>query len=601
MEKDLDMKLYNEYLKGEKGAFEMLYNKYKDKIQYFVYNIVKDYQKAEDITQETFLYVLQNSIKEDYSFKYTIYLIAKSKSINYIKSENKRTEIADQYLSKGENQAEKDLLEIVSKIETKNEIIEAIDMLDDKYRNAIYLTKIEELSYKETANILNESEQNIKNIVYRGKKRLRIILIKKGFDSMSKISKVSVIILCTTILLTGIAFAANFETIKKYFESRGIGNGIDNAMENGYIEEVNMESQEQKVSVENNNIIENMYMGVKIDDFIMDDYNLSVKFTFDFDENIDNVVDLSNLHNIELSDLYILDENKVVIYSLFYDKENDGFEKMCQKHNLDLKWGEFNEKFLNNGLNSFIVSSSKELRKVDLQYNMYTDKYPKSKELDFYFSKITFQENEKEEKTVLTGDWHIHLDVPEKFYNRTEEYYKVISSTNDKFDVYTAKVTDTGFEFGMTISGEKKAKYPEEVKKETKRIIEEYNDEKEDGIIVFRYDSLQNQKLNEMKNTSPYKELLEEYEINAHPILSRGTTGAVKSDVEEGCYIMNSEGKKFGCSLSPSRKSNSNFIDGDKYDFYETYTMTKYNATDDLTMVINYRGTREYIKLQKIQ
>lgn len=58
MEKDLDMKLYNEYLKGEKGAFEMLYNKYKDKIQYFVYNIVKDYQKAEDITQETFLYVL---------------------------------------------------------------------------------------------------------------------------------------------------------------------------------------------------------------------------------------------------------------------------------------------------------------------------------------------------------------------------------------------------------------------------------------------------------------------------------------------------------------------------------------------------------------
>ena len=41
MEKDLDIKLYNEYLDGEKGAFELLYNKYKDKIQYFVYNIVK--------------------------------------------------------------------------------------------------------------------------------------------------------------------------------------------------------------------------------------------------------------------------------------------------------------------------------------------------------------------------------------------------------------------------------------------------------------------------------------------------------------------------------------------------------------------------------
>lgn len=47
MEKDLDIKLYNEYLNGEKDAFELLYNKYKDKVQYFVYNIVRDYQKAE--------------------------------------------------------------------------------------------------------------------------------------------------------------------------------------------------------------------------------------------------------------------------------------------------------------------------------------------------------------------------------------------------------------------------------------------------------------------------------------------------------------------------------------------------------------------------
>ena len=47
MEKDLDIKLYNEYLDGNKEAFELLYNKYKEKIQYFIYNIVKDYQKKQ--------------------------------------------------------------------------------------------------------------------------------------------------------------------------------------------------------------------------------------------------------------------------------------------------------------------------------------------------------------------------------------------------------------------------------------------------------------------------------------------------------------------------------------------------------------------------
>ena len=69
MEKDLDIKLYNEYLDGNKEAFELLYNKYKEKIQYFICNIVKDYQKAEDITQDTFVYVMQNKIKEGYTFK----------------------------------------------------------------------------------------------------------------------------------------------------------------------------------------------------------------------------------------------------------------------------------------------------------------------------------------------------------------------------------------------------------------------------------------------------------------------------------------------------------------------------------------------------
>ena len=69
MEKDLDIKLYNEYLDGNKEAFELLYNKYKEKIQYFIYNIVKDYQKAEDITQDTFVYVMQNKIKEGIYFQ----------------------------------------------------------------------------------------------------------------------------------------------------------------------------------------------------------------------------------------------------------------------------------------------------------------------------------------------------------------------------------------------------------------------------------------------------------------------------------------------------------------------------------------------------
>ena len=207
MEKDLDIKLYNEYLDGEKGAFELLYNKYKDKIQYFVYNIVKDYQKAEDITQDVFIYVMQNKMKEGYTFKYYIYLVAKSRAYNQINMEKRRTEINEEYILNGVEQVGQDVADIITKNEKRQAIISSIDMLDDRYKNAIYLVKIEELTYQETAQILGESIQNVKNLIHRGKKELRKILIRKGFDEMNKVSKVIIIMLCISVLLAGGVYA----------------------------------------------------------------------------------------------------------------------------------------------------------------------------------------------------------------------------------------------------------------------------------------------------------------------------------------------------------------------------------------------------------
>lgn len=152
--KDLDLELYNKYMNGEKDAFETLYNKYKNKIQYFIFNIVKSYEKAEDITQEVFIYILQNKVRENCSFKYYIYLVARSRAYNYINQEKRRTEINEKYSLLDSEEIQKDISDLIEKQEREKELTEAINMLDDKYKNAIYLTKIEGLSYKETAEIL---------------------------------------------------------------------------------------------------------------------------------------------------------------------------------------------------------------------------------------------------------------------------------------------------------------------------------------------------------------------------------------------------------------------------------------------------------------
>lgn len=207
MKKDLDEKLYNDYLNGRKESFELLYNKYKKRIEYFVSNIVKDYQIAEDIMQETFIYVMQNKMKENVSFKYYIYMVAKSRAINHVNIEKRRTEIKEEYLYNLTEDVEKDVLEFITEEETKKEIIEAIELLDEKYKNAIYLVKIEELSYEETSPILGQTLQNTKNLIHRGKKELRKILLKKGFGKMNKIVKVGIVIFGITVGLTGITFA----------------------------------------------------------------------------------------------------------------------------------------------------------------------------------------------------------------------------------------------------------------------------------------------------------------------------------------------------------------------------------------------------------
>ncbi len=207
MTEDLDLKLYNEYLNGEKEAFELLYNKYKNKLRNFIFNIVNDYEKAEDITQEVFIYVLKNKLREGYSFKYYIYLIARSRAYSYISEEKRRTEISDKYLKSEIERIEKDVSDIVENEENEKELNEAIMALDEKYKNPIYLTQIEEFSYKETAEILGETVENVKIQVHRGKKELKKILMKKGFREMNKSIKILIIVISLGILLTGITYA----------------------------------------------------------------------------------------------------------------------------------------------------------------------------------------------------------------------------------------------------------------------------------------------------------------------------------------------------------------------------------------------------------
>lgn len=380
------------------------------------------------------------------------------------------------------------------------------------------------------------------------------------------------------ILMSGVVFAANIDNIKNYF--RGLGKGIDTAIENGYVENPEMDYIESNttLSKETGTIVEDVKVDAKIEDFLMDDLNLSTQFSFKFDEKIHSYINLDNIDDITLNDLFVRDEENHLIYS---GAEKDTFEKYCKEHNLNYVFGEYdNEKYFNNGLNWFPSFINKDSRLAKLTYNMYSEGFPKSKKLYFSFSKITITEHNDSNEITIQGNWEIELDVPEKMYNRTSETYRVVSCSNDDFNVYSSSVSDTGFEIGVIINNIERPECPEKLR-------EIQGEEWADKVMQ-----------------SPYKELYVDFIKKNSPINVSGENLLLPADSRkqgEECFVENSNGEKFKCTMSPSRRAKNKWLEGNKFDFYETFGMTKYDATDNIKVVLNYYGEPVIIELEKLK
>ena len=181
MQEETDKELYKEYLKGNKQAFEKLVIRHKDHIIYFISRYTKNTDIAEDISQDVFVYLLLH--KEQYDFKYSfktyLYMIAKCRALNYLKSEKKVLLITDYNNLYIENN---DLEEIVYKNQKSNYIRKVINKLKPDYQAVICLASIEGFKYKEIAKIMGKNVGQVKVMLNRAKKKLREKLEEEGLQ-----------------------------------------------------------------------------------------------------------------------------------------------------------------------------------------------------------------------------------------------------------------------------------------------------------------------------------------------------------------------------------------------------------------------------------
>lgn len=90
-----DKRLYKKFLDGNNEAFNAIISKYEKNLIYFITRYVKNIEIAQDIYQDTVMYLLGHKEKYDnkYSLNAYLYLIAKSRAINYLNNKKRNLPI----------------------------------------------------------------------------------------------------------------------------------------------------------------------------------------------------------------------------------------------------------------------------------------------------------------------------------------------------------------------------------------------------------------------------------------------------------------------------------------------------------------------------
>ncbi len=145
---------------GEVEPFDELVRRHEVKIHSLCYKMLKNYDDAKDMAQETFLKAYQNVKRFDGRSKFTtwLYRIAVNNCINYMKKERPTEELKDEILDVPKD----DPVERFRKRQLKEKIYNAIAKLPEVQKSVFTLRALEELPYQEISTILKKPVNTVK-------------------------------------------------------------------------------------------------------------------------------------------------------------------------------------------------------------------------------------------------------------------------------------------------------------------------------------------------------------------------------------------------------------------------------------------------------
>ncbi len=198
---DEDQPLIDRAKAGDFAAVESLLLKYERQVYGVGQRIVQQHQDAEEVTQQTFLSVIEHlpEFREESRFRTWLLRIATNHALALLRKRAVRAGPSLDAQDSGDNYEGIPHPEyiavwretpeaIAERRETRQYIDEALATLNEKYRVVFVLRDIEELSTRETADILGLSVEAVKVRLLRARLMLRERLTRLFGDESTRVA-----------------------------------------------------------------------------------------------------------------------------------------------------------------------------------------------------------------------------------------------------------------------------------------------------------------------------------------------------------------------------------------------------------------------------
>jgi len=168
-----DIDLVNNCLKGNQDSFTELVGRYKKLVYSVVYNMIRDKEEVNDISQEVFLRIYRalGRYNPEYKFSTWSVKIATNYCLDVLRKKKIDSMPIDEAVGVSSDIDTPE--EQYIKTERSNKIQQAIAELPEKYRLPLILFHQNGLSYDEMSKILSEPMTIIKNRLYRARLMLK--------------------------------------------------------------------------------------------------------------------------------------------------------------------------------------------------------------------------------------------------------------------------------------------------------------------------------------------------------------------------------------------------------------------------------------------